>query len=114
MSLSLPRLRSTGIAIAAMACTSLTFGAALSPVPAQARASGPFYTAQLAQPAADTRTVAGGVLWQCDGHSCVADKGTSRPVVMCARLARAVGPVEAFSADGKALEAKDLDRCNGK
>lgn len=73
---------------------------------------GNFYRAELAQPASDARFVSRDVVWVCDGASCVAGRGTSRPVIMCAALAKKAGTVASFVADGKALEADDLARCN--
>lgn len=78
---------------------------------AQTRA-GAYYTATLGEAAAATRTVAGGLVWNCAGTACTAPRGTSRPVIVCARLVRELGPVTAFSADGRALESADLERCN--
>lgn len=78
-----------------------------------AAAGGNFYRAELAQPASDARFVSRDVVWVCDGASCTAGRGTSRPVIMCAALAKKAGPVASFVADGKALEADDLARCNG-
>ena len=73
---------------------------------------GAFYTATLTEAAAATRTVAGGLGWSCAGPACTAPRGTSRPAIVCARLVRELGPVSAFAADGRALEAADLERCN--
>lgn len=86
---------------------------ALSPVPAAA-AGGAYYSAQLAAPAAKTRFVSRDVVWLCEETDCRAPRGTSRPAIMCAALAKEVGPVAGFLADGKALDSDALARCNGK
>lgn len=86
--------------------------AALFPATAGA-ASGGYYRAELASPAPTGKFVARGIVWSCDGANCVAGRGTSRPQIMCASLAKAAGEVKSFTADGKALEAEDLARCNG-
>jgi hypothetical protein len=113
MTLSLP-LNAKPIAIvAALAWTTLTIGAAVSPAPAQA-AEGAYYRAELTAPAASGQTLAGGLVWQCAETACAAPKGTSRPAIVCARLAKEVGPVSTFTAGGKSLEAEDLARCNAK
>jgi hypothetical protein len=52
-------------------------------------------------------------VWACEGNTCVANKGTSRPSRVCRGLAREFGEITAFTADGEALEEKDLARCNG-
>ena len=86
------------------------FGAAcvalgtLAPVAASA-AGGAYYSAELASPAAKDRFVSRGVVWTCTG--------TSRPAIMSSTLAKDAGEVKAFVADGKALEADALARCNG-
>lgn len=114
MTLSLPRFRTVAAACLALAYTSLTFGAAIAPVPAVAANGGAYYKAELAAPATDTRFVEGGVVWFCEGTSCVAAKGTSRPVNICRKLSREVGEITSFSAKGEALEAEKLAKCNGK
>jgi len=85
---------------------------ALVTAPIAAKDAGPYYHAELAQPAAGDRVIAGGVLWMCEGTQCFAGKGTSRPVVMCKRLAEAASPVASFSFGGEALDADDLAQCN--
>ena len=117
MTLSLPSLNRTGARplaiVAALAWTTLSIGAAVSPTPAQA-AEGAYYRAQLSAPAAKTSAVAGGLVWKCAETNCAAPKGTSRPAIVCARLVKEVGPVSSFIADGKALEGEALARCNGQ
>ena len=113
MTLSLPRNAKPIAAIAALAWTSLTIGAAISPAPAQA-AEGAYYRAELTAPASTSQALAGGLVWKCADTACAAPKGTSRPAIVCARLAKEVGQVSTFTAGGKALEAEDLARCNGK
>jgi hypothetical protein len=90
----------------------LASGSAMLPITANA-AGGAYYRAELANPAATGKFVARGVVWSCTGTSCVAGRGTSRPLLMCAGLAKEAGQVKSFAADGKALEAEDLSRCNG-
>ena len=114
MSLSLPHLsvaRSATAAVLALAYTTLTFGATLAPQTAQA--GDIFYRAELVAPAAEARAVAGGVAWFCKGTTCVAGKGTSRPVRVCRSLAKEVGSVASFTAKGEALDDAALANCNG-
>lgn len=113
MTLSLPFNARPIALFGALAWTSLTIGAAVTPAPAQA-GEGAFYRAELAAPAAKPSAVAGGLVWKCSQSSCAAAKGTSRPAIVCARLAKEVGTVATFTAGGKALEAADLARCNGQ
>ena len=92
--------------------TSVLLLAALAAAPLTAKDAGPYYRAELTQPAADSQVIAGGVLWMCEGTQCFAGKGTSRPVVMCKRLAAETSAVMSFSYGGEALGADDLARCN--
>lgn len=103
-----PAQRFSSFGAAVLIATSLLGGAAAD---AQPR-SGGFYSATLAAPTDATRAIAGGVVWNCAGTDCTAPRGTSRPAVMCARLAREVGTVSAFTANGEALDAAALERCN--
>lgn len=80
--------------------------------PAATAGGGAYYRAELASPATDARFVARDVVWACKGASCIAGQGTSRPLIMCAALAKAAGPVASFIAKGKALDADELARCN--
>jgi hypothetical protein len=112
MTLSLPNTLRPLAVVAALAWTTLSIGAAVAPSPAQA-AEGPYYRAELAAPAAAKgQTLAGGIVWKCADNACAAPKGTSRPAIVCARLAKEVGTVASFTVAGKALEAEDLARCN--
>jgi hypothetical protein len=113
MTLSLPLNAKPVAAVAALAWTALSIGTAISPAPAQA-AEGAYYRAELTAPATNGHAVVGGLVWKCADTACAAPKGTSRPAIVCARLAKQVGEVSNFTAGGKAFEAEDLARCNGK
>lgn len=112
MTFSLSSKARIGAIGAAMAWTALSLGAAISPAPAQA-ADGPYYRAELAAPAKDTRAIAGGIAWTCAGTTCVAGKGTSRPLRVCRELQRQVGTVASFTTKGEVLEDEKLAKCNG-
>lgn len=113
-SLSNTLFRTVGAAAVALVYTTLTIGAAIAPTAAEARSSGPYYTVELAQPASESRTLVRGTVFLCEGTSCVASKGTSRPVVMCQRLAREVGTITKFTSKGTELAADKLAKCNGE
>jgi hypothetical protein len=100
-------------AFVALGWTALAFGAALNPAPAHA-APGAFYRAELVSPTTQTRAISSDVVWSCADTACGAARATSRPAIVCARLAKEVGPLATFIADGKPLEAEALARCNGK
>lgn len=87
--------------------------AALAAAPLAAKDAGPYYRAELSQPAAEAKVIAGGVLWMCEGTKCVAGKGTARPEVMCKRLATETSPVVRFNFGGEELTGDGLARCNG-
>jgi hypothetical protein len=70
------------------------------------------YRAELAQPAASPQILSSGVLWRCDGTTCIAARATSRPAIICARLVRETGPLTSFMVNGQALTAEQLARCN--
>ena len=93
--------------------TSTLFLAALVAAPLAAKAGSPYYRAELAQPAAGSQVIAGGVLWMCEGTQCFAGKGTGRPEVMCKRLAKETSAVVRFNFAGEDLAPEDLARCNG-
>lgn len=102
-----------GIFVASLLYTTVGFGALTAPSVAEARDNGPYYRAELTQPATERTVIAGGVAWTCEGTTCVAGKGTSRPLRVCRELQRDVGEVASFTAKGEALEADKLARCNG-
>ncbi|ENY80923.1 MULTISPECIES: CC_3452 family protein [Sphingopyxis] len=104
---------SPGTPILALA-GALSIGAAALPAVPAAAAGGPFYRAELADAAKTARFVARDVVWVCEGTTCTAGRGTSRPLMMCAALAKKAGRVASFTVDGKPLEDADLARCNGE
>lgn len=113
MSITLPASRRLAILASALVYTGLSFGIATSAAPLQA-AGGGYYTATLAAPADARREVLGGVAWNCEGNTCVADKGDARPLRICRSLARKHGEVASFTANGEELPAEELAKCNGQ
>lgn len=112
MTLSIPRSGRLGVFALALAYTGATFGVMTAPAPAAAASSGPYYTAELAAPATESRVVSNGVAWSCEGTTCVAGKGTSRPLRMCRGLNREFGEIVSFTAKGEELAEERLDQCN--
>lgn len=110
-----PRItRNVSVIAVGMLYTALTFGAAITPTAAEARGKAVYYTAELATPASESRMIANGLVWECEGTRCVAAKGKSRPIVTCTRLSREAGEVTKFTAKGAALADDKLAKCNGK
>lgn len=108
------RVGTLGSMALALAWTAVSFGTALTPAPAAAQnPSKAYYRAELAQPASQAKAIAGDLVWACNGTSCVADKGTSRPLRICRDLNRKFGEVANFTAKGELLAAEDLAKCNG-
>jgi hypothetical protein len=69
------------------------------------------YSAKLAVPTTE-RIIARDIIWTCGADACQGATDESRPAVLCQSLARRVGKVGSFVADGRALAPAELDRCN--
>ncbi|MEN7538342.1 CC_3452 family protein [Aurantiacibacter flavus] len=98
-----------------IALSALTLAFAAAPqtaLMAQPQGSGAFYVAEIATPMDATRMAAGGVAWACEGTSCVASRGTARPLRICHELKRKAGAITRFTVDGEPLADEQLARCN--
>jgi hypothetical protein len=72
------------------------------------------YAAALAAPLpAPRQEIIEGVLWKCAGAHCAAPSRSSRPALVCRRVARAFGQVARFASAAGELSAEELARCNG-
>ncbi len=96
-----------------LAAATVALGLAALPDAVQAQGSSAYFRAELAAVAEETQTIAGGVLWRCDGTSCSAAQNGKRPLRVCRDLQRQLGAVTSFEVDGLALDAETLARCNG-
>lgn len=113
MTLSSPRIGSIGAFGLALVWTTLSFASVLTPTAAMAQTPGKgYYRAELVQPADAPRAVAGDLVWACQGTSCTANKGSSRPLRVCRDLNRKHGAIATFTTKGEALPAEELARCN--
>lgn len=84
---------------------------AATATPAYAATTG--YSVALAAPLdAPRQEIINGVLWRCEGTSCVAAPDGSSPVNACTRVAKKFGPVASFSLAGRPLAADKLEKCN--
>lgn len=111
-SFSLPSAGKFAILASALLYTGALFGVATSGSPLEA--AGPaYYSATLAAPTSETRFVAGGVAWTCEGTTCVANKASSRPLRICRGLNRKSGQIANFKVLGQPIEAEELAKCNG-
>ena len=99
-----------------IALSALTLAFAAAPqatLMAQPQGTGAFYVAEIATPTDAARMAAGGVAWTCEGNSCIASRGTARPLRICRELKRKAGAITQFTVDGQPLAADELTRCNG-
>jgi len=71
------------------------------------------YTATPASPSAATMVVARDIAWTYAGGTYTGRTAESRPLVLCQGLAKKVGRLNAFTADGRAFSADELTKCNG-
>ena len=109
---SLPRTGKLAILATALLYTGVSFGVVGGAAPLNA-AGTPYYSATLSAPAGETRVVAGGVAWTCEGSTCVAGKASARPLRICRGLNRKFGEVATFKVLGQPMETEELAKCNG-
>lgn len=109
--LSLPRTGKLAILATALVYTGLSFGIATGATPVHA-AGTPYYSATLAAPASEARTVAGGVAWTCEDTTCVGSKASARPLRICRGLNHKFGEVASFKVLGQAITEDELAQCN--
>ena len=83
--------------------------------PAAAQTSGAYYyTATPATAPAKASLVTRSTLWNCTGGVCIAAKATARDNIMCELVAREVGQLTAFRANGADFDTDALAKCNAK
>jgi len=104
-----PRL---GMLAGALAVSATLFTAA--PQAYAAQSDGAFYRAELVQPVEARRSVVRDAMFMCSGTECVGSKANSRAAIVCASFVREFGAVTSFSAEGEALDAKTLEKCNSR
>ncbi|MEP7131367.1 MAG: hypothetical protein ABI770_09585 [Sphingomicrobium sp.] len=69
------------------------------------------YSANPAVPASG-RFITRDIVWNCGPAACQGASDESRPLVLCQSLAKRAGRIDSFIADGRALSAAELERCN--
>lgn len=74
-------------------------------------ASAATYSASPLTPAAG-RFITRDIVWRCGPDACVGVTDNGRPLTLCQSLAKRAGRIASFIADGRALGATELDRCN--
>jgi hypothetical protein len=80
-----------------------------------ALAAAPTYVANFVAPATIDRVISSDRLWACQGTMCLAGgEATSPAKHICARLAKEIGAVSAFSFKGRAFTDEQLAACNAR
>ena len=62
--------------------------------------------------AVSQKIVARDVIWACGPAACQGSTEEGRPATVCQSLAKKVGRLENFVANGRAFASAELDRCN--
>lgn len=88
----------------------LIAAAALLAAPAVA---GTYSAKPIATPS-QTKIIGKDVSWTFSGSAFHGSTDASRPQIICQDLAKRAGRLESFTADGQALSAAELDKCNAK
>jgi hypothetical protein len=96
-------------AVAAVAAATL----ALAPVAALAQSHGYYSATPVAAPS-KASLVTRQTVWKCDGGVCMAAKANARDGIVCELVAREVGKLSAFRANGAEFDADALAKCNAK
>ena len=69
------------------------------------------YSAKPIAPSAP-KVISRDVVWACGPAACQGSTSESRPAIVCQSLAKKVGRLENFVANGRAVASAELDRCN--
>jgi hypothetical protein len=101
------------LAAPVLSAASVALSMSAMPHAAQAQGSSSYFRAVLAATVEEPQTIAGGVLWRCQGTSCSAAQNGKRPLRVCRDLQRELGAITSFEVDGEALDEDKLARCNG-
>jgi len=99
-------------AILAAAPALATGFAALLATPASAQLPINYYIAVPTAAPASTRLITNGTAWRWENAAFVSSKAPQRDVILCAAVAKRVGPLASFTVAGKAYDADALASCN--
>ncbi|GAA4766522.1 hypothetical protein GCM10023219_09830 [Stakelama sediminis] len=75
-------------------------------------AGGSYYRATPAGQPKDAQFITRTTIWSCADGACTAPESGSSDQVMCRLAARKIGTLNAFEADGKPFDDKQLKSCN--
>ena len=70
------------------------------------------YSAKPTTAPATAKLIGKDISWTCGPEGCKGSTDASRPLVICQDLAKRAGRIESFTANGQALSAAELDKCN--
>jgi hypothetical protein len=87
---------------------------ALTPATGIAQNARGYYAATPVAAPTKASLVTRSTVWKCGDGVCVAAKATSRDTIMCELLAREVGQLSTFKANGAEFDAEALAKCNAK
>jgi uncharacterized low-complexity protein len=97
-------------AVAAAAAATL----ALAPAVGIAQTPRGYYAATPVATPAKNSLVTRSTIWKCGEGVCVAAKANTRDGIVCELVAREVGQLSAFRANGSDFDAEALAKCNAK
>lgn len=97
------------LAVAAVAAATLV----LTPAAGIAQVRG-YYSATPATAPAKASLITRSTVWKCGEGTCTASKADARDVIVCELMAREVGTLTAFRANGTQFDADALAKCNTK
>ncbi|WP_019515684.1 CC_3452 family protein [Sphingomonas sp. Mn802worker] len=96
-----------------LAAAAVATAAIIGAAGVQAQVPG-YYVATPAVKVAKTRLITRSTLWSQQNGAFVAMRAPERDTVLCQLVARDVGGLSSFVVAGKAYDAAQLDKCNGK
>jgi uncharacterized low-complexity protein len=97
-------------AVAAAAATTM----ALIPATGFAQPARGYYSATPVTSPDKASLVTRSTIWKCGEGVCVASKANARDNIVCELVAREVGTLSAFRANGAAFDEAALAKCNAK
>lgn len=98
----------------AIATAIIASAAVLGAAGVSAQPTGGYYVATPAAQTSKARLITRSTAWALQNGSFVAAKAPERDTVLCQLVARDVGGLSAFSVGGKAYDAAQLEKCNGR
>jgi uncharacterized low-complexity protein len=97
------------LAVAAAAAATLSFAPA-----GNAQTARGYYAATPVSAPEKASFVTRSTIWKCGEGGCVASKANARDNIVCELVAREVGQLSAFRANGSTFDAEALAKCNAK